>query len=131
MDIQDKDLSIEQKIVNHLADIGIITKMGDVSRALKSLQYAKWVINTKVKDKENVPPSSNPDAPELPDNPNINTPGLEDDIKDAIQSGEIKIDGLECTECDHEALTNEEIQQIFDNADNIESDNKDKIDQII
>ena len=35
-------------------------------------------------------------------------------------TGEIKIDGLECTECDHEALTNEEIQQIFDAHANCE-----------
>ena len=40
-------------------------------------------------------------------------PGLKDDIKDAIESGEIEGGGS--ADCDHEPLTNEEIQEVFDN----------------
>ena len=117
MDIQDKDLSIEQKIVRHLVSIGIITKMGDASRALKSLQHAQWLINAKWNNKSNsevTPPPADPDSPVNPPvtpDTTVNQPGIADDIKEAIKSGEIEVDGLEC---DHEALTNEEIQQIFD-----------------
>ena len=44
----------------------------------------------------------------------LNEPGLKDDIKDAIISGEI--DGeVNMGDCDHKPLTNEEIQEVFDN----------------
>lgn len=41
-------------------------------------------------------------------------PGLKDDIKAAIESGEIEGGSADC---DHESLTNEEIQEVFDNDD--------------
>lgn len=77
-------MSIEQKIVYHLAESGFITSVGDVSEAMKSLSYAKYLITGD---------------------------GIEDDVKDAVDKGEIEIEGL----CDHESLTNPEIDVVFDN----------------
>lgn len=76
MDIRSIDtsnLSVEQKIVLHLANQGYITSVGDVTRALKEQAYAEYLITGN---------------------------GLSDDI---------------VGECDHEALTNDEIQEVFDN----------------
>ena len=70
-------LSVEQKIVLHLANQGYITSVGDVTRALKEQAYAEYLITGN---------------------------GLSDE---GIGGG----DG----ECDHEPLTNEEIQEVFDN----------------
>lgn len=81
-----KNMSIEQKIVYHLADSGFITSVGDVQEAMKSLNYAKWLITGD---------------------------GIEDDVKDAIDKGEIEVEGL----CDHEPLSNPEIDVVFDNDD--------------
>jgi hypothetical protein len=39
-------------------------------------------------------------------------PGIKDDIEDAIAKGEIEVD---TGDCDHESLTNDEIQEVFDN----------------
>jgi hypothetical protein len=41
-------------------------------------------------------------------------PGLKDDIKEDIESGKLEIEGV-TGECEHEALTNDEIQEVFDN----------------
>ena len=41
-------------------------------------------------------------------------PGIKDDIRDAIISGEVD-DEVNMGDCDHESLTNEEIQEVFDN----------------
>lgn len=78
------EMSIEQKIVYHLADSGFITSVGDVQEAMKSLSYAKLLITGD---------------------------GIEDDVKDAIDKGEIEVEGL----CDHEPLSNPEIDVVFDN----------------
>jgi hypothetical protein len=80
-------LTLEQKIVRHLADKGYITNVGDVSRALKEVLYAEYMI------------TGNP------------IPGIKDEIQGMISSGELEIEGI----CDHDSLTNEEIQEVFDN----------------
>lgn len=68
------NLSVEQKIVLHLANMGYITTVGDVTRALKEQKYAEFLVTGD---------------------------GLSDE-------------GLN-SECDHEPLTNDEIQEVFDN----------------
>lgn len=73
-------LTIEQKIVKHLANCGYITRVGDVVKALAEPEYAEQLI--------------------------IGTTG---DIPDINDDGSISGD------CDHESLTNEEIQEVFDN----------------
>lgn len=83
-------LTLEQKIVKYLADKGYITNVGDVITALKDILYAEKMIILE------------------------GEPGIKDDIKDAISKGEIDIEGIE-GDCSHEALSNEEIQEVFDN----------------
>lgn len=81
-------MTIEQKIVKYLADKGYITNVGDVTTALKDILYAEKMITA------------------------LNYPGIKDDIQDAINNGELEdLEGI----CDHEALTNDEIQVVFDN----------------
>lgn len=75
------ELSLEQKIVYYLAKKGYITKVGDITTALKDNEYAKKLITGN------------------------DIPGLEDEI-----GGSCNPDN-----CDHEALTNDEIQEVFDN----------------
>jgi hypothetical protein len=77
MDLKNIDiskLSVEQKVVLHLANQGYITSVGDVTRALKEQAYAEYLITGN---------------------------GLSDE----------GIGG----DCDHEALSNDEIQIVFDN----------------
>ena len=88
IDMEEK-LSLEQKIVRHLANKGYITNVGDVTRALKEVLYAELMI------------TGNP------------IPGLKDEIEEGIISGDIDIDTDNI--CDHDPLTNEEIQEVFDN----------------
>lgn len=64
------ELTTEQKIVKHLANLKFLNNVGDVTEALKNPEYANFLI-----------------------------------IGDAS--------GIE--DCDHEALTNPEIQVVFDN----------------
>lgn len=64
-------LSIEQKVVLHLANYGYITNIGDVMRAMVDQKYAEFLIL----------------GTGIPDDP----------------------------DCDHEALSNAEIQEVFDN----------------
>lgn len=76
MDLKSIDkskLSVEQKIVLHLANLGYFTSVGDVTRALKEQAYAEYLITGN---------------------------GLSDDI---------------ISDCEHEALSKEEIQEVFDN----------------
>lgn len=80
--IDKSNLSVEQKIVLHLANQGYITSVGDVTRALHEQAYAEYLITGN---------------------------GLSDDFIDS--------------ECDHEALTKDEIQIVFDNDDD-KSSNK-------
>lgn len=80
------NMSMEQKIVYHLADLGYITNVGDVCEAMKSTSYAKHLITGD---------------------------GIEDEVKDAIDKGEIEVEGN--GECNHEPLTNPEIDEVFDN----------------
>lgn len=76
-------MSIEQKIVLYLADLGYITDVVAATIALEHQHVADWMITGD---------------------------GLQDEIEEAIESGEIEVDA-----CDHEALSNEEIQEVFDN----------------
>lgn len=85
-----ENLTLEQKIVKYLADKGYITNVGDVITALKDFTYAEKMISAK------------------------NEPGIKDDIKEEIESGKLDIEGV-TGGCDHEALTNDEIQEVFDN----------------
>lgn len=70
-DINLSQLSVEQKVVLHLAKQGYITSVGDVAQALREQKYAEYLITGN---------------------------GLSDDI-----------------DCNHESLTNDEIQVVFDN----------------
>jgi hypothetical protein len=76
-------LTLEQKIVKHLAKKGYITNVGDVTRALRDILYAEKLITGN------------------------EIPGIKDEIEEEGLGGS--------AECDHEALTNEEIQEVFDN----------------
>lgn len=69
--IDTSNLSVEQKIVLHLANTGYLTNGGDIQRALVDQSYAEHLITGN---------------------------GLSDDI-----------------DCDHEPLSNEDIQEVFDN----------------
>ena len=85
-----ENLTLEQKVILHLAKKGYLTNAGDIQRALKEFEYADKMILAE------------------------GEPGLKDDIKQGITSGEIEIEGIG-EECAHEALTKEEIQVVFDN----------------
>lgn len=85
-----EELTLEQKIVYFLAKKGYITNVGDVITALKDFTYAEKMVSAK------------------------NEPGIKDDIKEEIESGKLEIEGV-TGECEHEALTNDEIQEVFDN----------------
>lgn len=65
------ELTIEQKIVKHLANLRVLNSVGDVTEALKDPEYANFLIIGELG-------------------------GIDED-------------------CDHEALTNPEIQEVFDN----------------
>jgi len=77
-------MSIEQKIVLYLADLGFITDVVAAAAALEHQNIAEWMITGD---------------------------GVEDEIKEGIESGEIEVD----VDCDHEALTNKEIEEVFTN----------------
>ena len=85
-----ENLTLEQKIIKYLADKGYITNVGDVITALKDFTYAEKMVTSN------------------------ETPGLKDDIKEEIESGNIEIEGV-TGDCNHESLTNDEIQEVFDN----------------
>jgi hypothetical protein len=73
--IDTTNLSVEQRIVLHLAKTGYLTSTGDITRALAEQSYAEYLVTGN---------------------------GLSDEgFGDAI--------------CDHVALTNDEIQEVFDN----------------
>ena len=69
--VDENGLSVEQRIVLHLSNLGYLTSVGDVTRALKEQAYAEYLVTGN---------------------------RLNDDVQ-----------------CDHKALTNEEIQEVFDN----------------
>jgi hypothetical protein len=85
-----QELTLEQKIVKALASKGYITRVGDVTKALRDVLYAEKMVTVE------------------------GAPGIKDDIKEEIESGNIEIEGV-TGDCDHEPLTNEEIQEVFDN----------------
>ena len=78
--IDTTNLSIEQKVVLHLAKTGFLTNGGDIQRALVDQPYAEYLVTGN---------------------------GLSDDFPSC--------DDPDHEHCEHEALTNEEIQEVFDN----------------
>jgi hypothetical protein len=76
-----KLMTTEQKIVQYLAKVGLLTQVGMVDAAMADPEYAKTLMTGD---------------------------GLEDEVRE--EYGE-NIEG----DCDHESLTNEEIQEVFDN----------------
>lgn len=83
-------LTLEQKVILHLAKKGYLTNAGDIQRALKEFEYADKMVLAE------------------------GDPGLKDDIKEGVISGDLEIEGVG-EACTHEALTNDEIQEVFDN----------------
>lgn len=83
------NMSLEQKIIYFLAKKGYITNVGDVTKALRDFMYAEKMLTVEGEH------------------------GIKDDIANAIIKGEIE--GEVNGDCDHEPLTNEEIQEVFDN----------------
>lgn len=73
-------MTTEQKIVQYLANIGLLTQVGMIEAAMRDPEYAKTLITGN---------------------------GLEDEVRDEY--------GENWGDCDHESLTNEEIQEVFDN----------------
>lgn len=84
------ELTLEQKIVKHLASQGYLTNVGDVTTALEDNEYAKKLITGN------------------------DIPGIDDEIEDSGMGG---------SDCDHEALTNDEIQVVFDNDEDEDTNN--------
>lgn len=74
-------MTTEQKIIQYLATIGLLTQVGMIEAAMRDPEYAKVLITGD---------------------------GLEDEVRE--EYGE-NLGG----DCDHEALTNDEIQEVFDN----------------
>ena len=85
-----ENLTLEQKVILQLAKKGYLTNAGDIQRALKEFEYADKMVLAE------------------------GEPGLNDDIKKGIISGDIQIEGIG-EDCQHEALTKPEIQEVFDN----------------
>ena len=101
-------LTLEQKVVYRLAELGFITSAGEIQRALNDVQFANFMISP-INDDGSLYPEVDLDNDGVPDeNPSINdimqnTPGIP------------PCDGDCEAECNHEALTNDEIQEVFDN----------------
>ena len=102
--IDKSDLTLEQRVVLKLAKMGFLTSSGDVQRALKEFQYANYMISPINKD-GSVHPEIDADKDGVPDE---NPP-----IKDIIENTSGVTDFVE--ECNHEPLSNDEIQEVFDN----------------
>lgn len=100
-------LTLEQKVVLRLAELGYITSYGDVQRALDDMQYANYLI-TPIQDDGKI----NPDIDLDGDGTTDDNPSHDDIITNA--PGVPDCDNV-IIECDHEALTPEEIQEVFDN----------------
>lgn len=76
--IDTSKLTVEQKVVLHLAEIGFLTNGGDIQRALRDPEYAKFLVTGN---------------------------GLADDFPSC--------DDPDHEHCDHEPLSNEEIERVF------------------
>ena len=101
-------LTREQKVVLRLAELGYLTSYGDIQRALDDMQYANYMIS-EMQDDGKVNPDIDLDNDGIADE----NPSHDDIIANApgVPEGEVVY------ECDHEALTPAEIQEIFDNDD--------------
>jgi hypothetical protein len=96
------DLTLEQKVVLRLAEMGFITSYGDIQRALKEVQYANYMISPINDDGSTGSDIDNDGNTDKPEDVIENAPGLPE------------CDGDCEPDCNHEPLTNEEIQQVFD-----------------
>lgn len=101
------ELTLEQKVVLRLAEMGFLTSGGDIQRAMKEFQYANYMISP-INDDGSLHPEIDKDNDGIPDNTTI-----KENIENATG---IECDGNCEAECDHEALTNEEIQDVFDSV---------------
>lgn len=101
-------LTLEQKVVMRLAELGYLTSYGDIQRALADMQYANYLISP-IQDNGNVNPDIDTDEDGKPDS----NPTFDDIVSNA--PGVPECDGDHVIECEHQALTNEEIQEVFDN----------------
>lgn len=104
--IDNSNLTLEQRVVLKLAKMGFLTSAGDIQRALKEFQYANYMISPIGEDGQIHPdidvdndgsPDEDPTKQEIIDN----TPGVTD-----------YVDG---EDCDHEPASNDDIQWVFDN----------------
>lgn len=77
-DIDTSKLSVEQKVVLHLAKTGFLTNGGDIQRALVDQPYAEYLVTGN---------------------------GLSDDFPSC--------DDPDHEHCDHEPLSNDEIERVF------------------
>lgn len=100
-DMNISNLTIEQKVVLRLAEMGFLTSAGDIQRALKEFQYANYMISP-INDDGTLHPAVDKDDDGIPDETTT-----EENIENAP--------GVPDADCDHESLTNEEIQTVFDN----------------
>ena len=102
-DINISNLTIEQKVVLRLAELGFLTSAGDIQRALDEFKYANYMISP-INDDGTIHQPVDKDGDGIPDETTT-----EENIENApgVPDGE--------AECDHEALTTEEIQTVFDN----------------
>jgi hypothetical protein len=105
-DVNISELTLEQKVVLRLAELGFLTSAGDIQRALREFQYANYMISP-INDDGTVAPDNNDDGiPDTGEDAIIGAPGL----------GDCECDGDHIiVECEHQALTKEEIQEVFDN----------------
>ena len=97
------DLTIEQKVVLRLAELGFLTSAGDIQRALDEFKYANYMISP-INEDGTLHPNVDKDGDGIPDKTTT-----EENIENApgVPDGE--------SLCDHEPLSNEEIQTVFDN----------------
>lgn len=75
------ELSVEQKIVKHLAKKGYLTNVGDIAKAMRDERYAEKLL--------------------------LGVTGYINDTND--------LDDFISGDCNHKSLSNDEIQEVFDN----------------
>ena len=107
-DINISDLTLEQKVVLRLAELGFLTSAGDIRRAMNEFQYANYLI-TPINDDGTVDTDSDADGvPDKGEDAIENAPGLPNDCE---------CDGDHIiVECEHQPLSIDEIQDVFDNG---------------
>ena len=109
------DLTLEQKVVLRLAEMGFLTSGGDIQRALQEFKYANYMISP-INDDGTV--NSDHDNDGIPDEGNTaieNAPGIPD-CEDS------------CGDCNHEVASNEDIEKVFEIDFNNVNDDHDNCD---